>query len=183
MKLILNIYFFLNCFVVQSQVSAIYTSFSGTVDFTSDAPLELIKAKSDKLSGAINTKDKSFLFNIPMKSFQGFNSALQRTHFNENYLESDKYPKSVFEGKIIEDIDFDKPGTYPVRAKGNLTIHGVKQQRIIKSTLIITKESMKIKSTFTVPLTDHKIQIPTIVKQKISEEIYVTINMELTPKK
>ena len=183
MKIVATILLVLITFLSRAQTGKVFVSFNGQVDFTSDAPLELIKAKSDKLSGALNPADKSFLFNVPMASFQGFNSALQRTHFNENYVESEKYPKTTFEGKIIEDIDFSKPGTYQVRAKGNLTVHGVKQQRIIKSTLVITKESMKIKSTFTVPLIDHKIQIPTIVKQKISEEIYVNINIELTPKK
>jgi hypothetical protein len=168
---------------VYSQTNTIYTGFNGSVSFTSDAPLELIKAQSIKLSCAINTTDKSFVFSIPMSSFEGFNSSLQRTHFNENYVESPKYPKTTFDGKIIEDIDFGKPGTYQVRAKGNLEIHGIKQQRIIKSTLIINKGSMKIKSTFTVPLTDHKIQIPAIVKQKIAEEIYVTISIDLVQKK
>jgi len=165
------------------QSSGVFAGFKGTVDFISDAPLELIKAKSAKLSGAINTTDKSFLFSIPMNTFQGFNSELQRSHFNENYVESTKYPKTTFEGKIIEDIDFSKPGTYQIRAKGNLLIHGIKQQRIIKSTLTITKGSLKIKSSFTVPLVDHQIQIPTIVKQKIAEEIFVNIAIELTPKK
>ncbi len=183
MKRIILLISILLPFLVAAQEKNIYSGINGTANFTSDAPLELIKAQSSKLSGIINKTDKSFLFNIQMSTFEGFNSALQRTHFNENYVESNLYPKTTFEGKVIEDIDFSKPGTYQVRAKGNLTIHGVKQQRIIKSTLVITQNSMKIKSTFTVMLADHKIQIPTVAKQKLAEEIYVNINIELLPKK
>jgi len=60
---------------------------------------------------------------------------LQKEHFNENYLESDKYPEASFKGKIIEDIDLDKDGEYEVRAKGELTIHGIMQERIIKANI------------------------------------------------
>jgi len=163
--------------------SAIYTSKNGKISFTSDAPLELIEAKSEKLSGVINTDDKSFLFTIPMTSFGGFNSTLQKTHFNENYVESSKYPQAKFEGKIIEDIDFKKPGTYSVRAKGKFEIHGVQQQRIIKSKLIIKKGSIDISSDFTVMLVDHNIKIPSVVNQKLAEEIKVKVNITLMAKK
>jgi hypothetical protein len=162
--------------------NTIFMGVSGKINFKSDAPLELIQAHSDALSGAINTADKSFLFTVKMSSFKGFNTELQRTHFNENYVESGKYPKAKFEGKIIEDIDFSKPGTYIVRAKGNVEIHGVIQQRIIKSTLTVTSNSILIKTNFTVLITEHKIQIPYVVKQKLAEEIYVDISIELKPK-
>jgi hypothetical protein len=161
----------------------IYTGVAGKINFKSDAPLELIQAQSDALSGAVNAGDKSFLFTVKMNSFKGFNSELQRTHFNENYVESEKYPKAKFEGKIIEDIDLTKPGTYTVRAKGNMEIHGVTQQRIIKSTITVSQGSILVKSKFTVLITEHKIQIPYVVKQKLAEEIFVEISILLKPKK
>jgi hypothetical protein len=163
--------------------SVVYTGLAGKINFKSDAPLELIQAQSDALSGVINATDKSFLLTVKMSSFKGFNSELQRTHFNENYVESEKYPKAKFEGKIIEDIDLSKPGTYTVRAKGYMEIHGVKQQRIIKSTMTVSQGSVLIKSKFTVLITEHKIQIPYVVKQKLAEEIYVEISIVLKPKK
>ena len=169
-------------FSVKAQ-TVVYTGQAGKINFKSDAPLELIQAQSDALTGAINSADKSFLFSVKMNSFKGFNSELQRTHFNENYVESEKYPKAKFEGKIIEDIDLSKPGTYTVRAKGNIEIHGVKQQRIIKSTVTVSQGSILIKSKFTVLITEHKIQIPYVVKQKLAEEIYVEISIVLKPKK
>lgn len=153
------------------------------IEFTSDAPLELIQAKSEKLEGAIKESDRSFIFRVPMTSFQGFNSSLQRTHFNENYLESAKYPNTVFEGKIIEEINFAIPGTYNVRGKGKFTCHGVSQERIIKCKLVVSPEKLKISSDFTVLLDDHNIQIPSVVNQKIAEEIQVHFEIEMIPKK
>src|SRR6478735_5467738 len=103
------------------QTPAIYQTVSGTISFRSEAPLELIRASSDQLIGLLDNDKKNFSFKINIRSFQGFNSPLQKEHFNENYLESDKYPEASFKGKIIEDIDLDKDGVYEVRAKGELT--------------------------------------------------------------
>lgn len=159
----------------------LYKVKKGTVKFTSDAPMEMIKAESNKLTGLLKTSDKTFAFLISIKSFQGFNSDLQRSHFNENYMESDKYPNATFEGKIIDDVDFSKPGKYDVRAKGKLNIHGTEQERIIKCTLNITKEKIQAFSEFSILLKDHNIKIPKIVFQKIAHEIYVGVEAELYP--
>jgi len=168
--------------VVISQ-GVLYYSNNGKVSFTSDAPLEMIKASSGILAGAVKSSDRSFAFSVNVKSFEGFNSALQRTHFNENYLESDKYSKITFEGKIIEDMNLLKEGTYNVRGKGKFTVHGVSQERIIPCKLIVANEKLTITSNFTVFLDDHNIKIPAIVNQKIAEEISVTISLEMAIKK
>jgi YceI-like domain len=152
---------------------------TGTIAFRSDAPLELIKAQSNELKGLFLTQKKQFAFIVNVKSFKGFNSPLQQEHFNENYLESNKYATASFEGKIIEDIDFTKEGVYSVRAKGNLTIHGVVQERIIKSELTIKNNGISIKSNFTVLLNDHNIPIPKVVNEKLASEIKVDIKADL----
>ncbi len=157
----------------------VYKGSNGKVNFTSDAPLELIQANSDQLKGVILPLDKSFAFKVSMKTFEGFNSSMQKTHFNENYIETDKYPEAIFEGKIIEDIDFSKPGTYKVRGKGKFNVHGVEQIRIIRCTLVINPESVVITSEFSVFLDEHNIKIPSVVKQKIAEEIMVSIKITL----
>ena len=95
-------------------------------------------------------------------------------------METKKYPKASFAGKIIEDIDFQKDGTYSIRAKGQLNIHGVEQERIIKSQLEVRDNKIRVQSTFTVPLADHNITIPKVVYQKIAEEISVVVDAELT---
>lgn len=145
----------------------------GEINFASRAQLELIKASSDKVQGLIDPATHQFAFTVDVKSFRGFNSELQREHFNEKYMESEKYPKARFSGKIIEHIDFTPGGTFEVRAKGDLEIHGQKQTRIIKSRVVVNDGQLLIESLFTVPLADHNISIPSIVSQKIATEIEI----------
>jgi hypothetical protein len=149
------------------------TSEKGVVSFVSNAELEVIKASSEKVVGLLDPATNRFAFSISIESFQGFNTGLQRAHFNENYMESTKFPNATFTGKIIEQVDLTVHGTYEVRAKGDLTIHGETQSRIIKAKLVITKEGAQVETQFIVPLTDHNIQIPKIVSQKIASEILV----------
>ena len=162
--------------------STIYEIKDGSVFFRSDAPLELIEAKSTKLKGLLDPAKQTFAFTVASETFEGFNSDLQREHFNENYLESQKYPKSSFTGKIIEKVDLSKDGEYVVRAKGKLTIHGIEQERIIRSTIKVKNGNVTIHSAFTVLLQEHNITIPRVVHQKIAEEIKVEIEAALTKK-
>lgn len=159
--------------------TAIYRCENGKIAFKSDALLEVIQARSNKLRGAISAADQSFAWSVEVRSFEGFNSPLQREHFNENYLESQKYPRASFTGKIIEKVDFQKDGVYAVRAKGKLSVHGSEQERIIKSSLEVRGNKLIVRSAFTVPLSDHNISIPKIVHQKIAEEIEVTVEATL----
>lgn len=151
-----------------------------SMTFTSDAELEVITAKSDKVQGLIDPATNTFAFFVDVSTFHGFNSRLQREHFNEKYMESDKFPRARFSGKIIEPIDFGANGSYDVRAKGELEIHGQKQTRIIKARVIIDNQVLQIESVFYVPLTDHNISIPSIVSQKIATEIEVQFTATLS---
>lgn len=156
-----------------------YAIQSSTLSFISKAELELIKASTKQVRGLIDPSNNQFAFSVDIKSFKGFNSELQREHFNEKYLESDKYPNATFSGKIIEQIDYLTDGTYEIRAKGDLEIHGKKQTRIIKAKLTIEGESLKIETEFLVPLSDHNISIPSIVNQKIATEIEILFFAEM----
>jgi len=148
----------------------------GEVRFHSDAPLEIIDASSVQLTGLIDPANKTFVFIVEIRSFDGFNASLQREHFNENYMESAKYPHGTFKGKIIEDIDLTRPGTHSVRAKGLLQIHGVEQERIIKSDLVVSPGQVEATARFSVQLADHNIRIPKVVNEKIASEIEVSIH-------
>ena len=159
-----------------------YQCVNGNVSLKSVATLELIQAKSNKLRGLIDTESQTFAWTVEITSFQGFNSPLQREHFNENYMESVRFPKASFTGKIIEKIDFEATGVQSVRAKGKLTLHGIEQERIIKSQLENRGGKLYVTSTFTVPVADHNIEIPKIVHQKIAEEIQVTVEAVLVNK-
>jgi hypothetical protein len=174
---------FLLVICMNAQGQDVFKVSQGKVKFVSDAPLELIQAETSTITGLLRISDRSFAFVIPMKTFEGFNSSLQKTHFNENYIESNKYPNATFEGKIIEDIDFSQPGTYNIRGKGKFQVHGVEQERIIRCQLIVAKDRITINSKFTVMLADHNIKIPSVVAQKITEEVAIEMNAVLTPKK
>jgi hypothetical protein len=152
------------------------------VSFVSDAPLELIKASSKELRGFLNPEKRTFAFIIPSKSFEGFNSPLQQVHFSENYIEASKYPEATFKGKIIEQVDLNTDGEYLVRAKGALNIHGVEQERIIRVKIKIVKGIMVVSSEFSILLQEHNITIPKVVYQKIAEEIFIKVSMEMVKK-
>lgn len=160
----------------------IYTCKDGHTKFTSEAPLELIKAQSDKTNGVLDCATKNVAFSIDVESFEGFNSGLQREHFQENYMETEKYPKATFKGKIIEDIDFTKTGTTSVRAKGIFNIHGTDKERIVKVKVNVKDKEIAIETQFEVPLEDHNIKIPKVVNQKIASIIMVEVKATLKPK-
>lgn len=164
------------------QQETIYSGKEGTVKFESNAPLEVIIANSKQLTGLINTEKRTFVFKVKTSSFQGFKNSMQEEHFNESYMESDKFPTSEFKGKIIEETDFRVPGTYQVRVKGLLTVHGVEKERIIKAKVTVKNKQISIESDFDVLLADHEIKIPKIVEMKIAETIRVNININMQPK-
>ena len=156
-----------------------FTIKKSDMSFTSNAELELIKASSTEAQGIIDPATNQFAFSVLVQSFKGFNSDLQRQHFNDNYMESSKYTKASFTGKLIEQVNYTVDSVYTVRAKGELDIHGQKQTRIIKAKLTIRKNDIQIDTDFNVPLTDHNISIPRIVSQKIATEIDVKFRATL----
>ncbi|MDO8999383.1 MAG: YceI family protein [Bacteroidota bacterium] len=171
------------CFIFANySFSQIFMCKDGKTKFTSEAPLELIKAESVKTVGAIDCGNKNVAFSVNVDSFNGFNSGLQKEHFRENYLETMKYPNATFKGKIIEDIDFKKNGTYTVRAKGKFNIHGTEKEKIVKAKIVVTDTEIIIDANFEVPLEDHNISVPKVVNQKIASVIMVSVAATLKKK-
>ena len=160
----------------------IFNVSNADITFRSDAPLELIKASSNQVKGRFDAVKKQFSFSVNIKSFTGFNSLMQQEHFNEHYMESDKYPQALFEGRIIEDFNFLRDGLFNIRAKGNLSIHGVTQERIIKCELVVKNNIATVKANFTVLLSEHNIQIPKVLHEKLANEIKVEVRAELIEK-
>lgn len=159
-----------------------FSATNGTIHFSSNASLEVISATSDKVQGLIDPTTNQFAFIVRIKSFTGFNSNLQREHFNDKYLESDKFYDASYSGKILDPIPYTTDGTYEVRTKGNLIIHGKKQARMITGKVKVENGTLTVTSEFRVPLTDHDIQIPQILTEKIATEIIVKINLTLVRK-
>lgn len=151
-----------------------YKSNNAIVTFFSHTPVEDIEAKTEKASSVINPSNNQIAFLIVNTSFK-FSNGLMEEHFNEKYMESDKFPKSTFSGKINENIDWAKDGENKVTVTGKLTIHGVGQERTIPATISIKGDKVSAKSEFMVKTADHKIEIPKLVWEKIAEEIKINV--------
>ncbi|MBS1771549.1 MAG: YceI family protein [Bacteroidetes bacterium] len=167
---------------IHASAQDVYIVSKGQVSFSSKAKQELIRATSRELKGLIDIKKKTFAFKIPIMSFIGFNSPVQRLHFNENYMESDRFPESTFTGKIIEDFVLNKDGVYKVRAKGKLDIHGISQERIIDVEVTSKNNKITFKADFVVPLNDHNIKVPRVVYDKLATDIKIQVTAEALPK-
>ncbi len=137
--------------------------------------MEDIEATTIETQGIVDFDSKNFLIKVPVKSFK-FKSSLMEDHFNENYMESEKYPFTVFKGTIRGNYDLKKDGDYQVNAVGDLNLHGVSQQRTIPFVIVIKNGIPTFKSKFSIKLADHKIEIPTVVFQKIAEVVEVKLD-------
>ena len=161
-----------------------YITKNGNITFYSDGPIEKIEARNNQVNSALNTETGDFVFKVLMKSFV-FEKALMQEHFNENYVESDKFPNAMFKGKIIniKDIEFYTPGKYDTQIEGDLTIHGIKQHIKEKGSFEVSKDGIQATSKFYIVLDDYDISIPGAVTGKIAEEIEITIDVKLKPLK
>jgi polyisoprenoid-binding protein YceI len=155
---------------------------TGHISFYSDAPAEKIEANNYQVSSAL-TSAGDLVFQVPIKSFE-FKKALMQDHFNENYLESDKYPKATFKGKVlnIDKLNLNKDGKYPVDVEGELTIHGITKKISSKGILDVKGNKINATTTFPITLKDYNIAIPKIAQEKIAEivEVKADLNYEQT---
>jgi polyisoprenoid-binding protein YceI len=111
-----------------------------------------------------------------------FPNKLMQEHFNENYLESEKFPSATFKGKIKESVDLTVAGTYPITASGSATIHGVTRPIELKGSIVSTGATLAFTCQFEVKLMDYKVDIPKIVFAKIAEIVKVSSKMNYTKK-
>lgn len=147
---------------------------NATLSFYSYAPIEDIKAGSTAGEAAINTNTRSVYCKVPIRSFQ-FRKSRMQEHFNEKYLQSDRYPYAEFSGRIVEDIDLKSTGSYPVTVQGRLTIHNVSKDYTARATLELANGTITATTSFNVTLADHNISIPTLLTQRIAEIVEVKV--------
>ena len=115
----------------------LYACKNARISLYSSAPIEDIKAASTTGASVFNATTGELDFSVASRSFQ-FEKSLMQEHFNSDYMESEKYPRSTFKGKIEEHIDVTKDGSYPVKATGDLTVHGITQTlRTIPGTITV----------------------------------------------
>jgi polyisoprenoid-binding protein YceI len=168
-------------FLVGLNVSAQkYLTKTGYIRFYSDAPLEKIEAGNRQVNAAMDAATGDFVFRVLMKSFE-FQKALMQEHFNENYVESDKFPTATLLAKItnIKEVNFVKDGVYPVVIEGKLTIHGVTKTIKENGTLEIKQGKVIGKSKFMITLADYKIDIPGAVVKNVSKTVEITVEVTL----
>ena len=177
--LVLTTILFVSSVDILAQSKQYFRTSDGVIEFISDAPLELISAKSERLIGILSVENSEFAFELAINSFIGFNSPLQNEHFLENYMQVDRYPTANFTGSIIEIIDFNNTGLFKVRAKGKFNIHGVEQMMILDIDLEINEDGLIADSEFDILLEDYKIKIPKIVNKKIANSIHIIVHAEL----
>lgn len=156
---------------------------NGQISFFSKTPMENIEAVNNDVTSLFNSGTGEIVFAVLIKSFH-FERALMEEHFNENYLESDKFPKSTFQGKLtnLSEVDMKKDGTYMASVEGDLTIHGVKQHVVNKGEVIIQKGKISVTATFVIKLADYQVEIPSLVADKISESLEIKVNCKYEPK-
>ncbi|HYH14249.1 MAG TPA: YceI family protein [Flavisolibacter sp.] len=150
---------------------------NGYIGFFSKTPFEDIKAENSQVVAAIDLQKKTMAFTALLKSFL-FRKELMQQHFNENYVESDKYPKTSFYGSFSGDVNPQKEGQYPVQVKGKLTLHGVTREVAIPAVIVVQKGKLSGTANFQLEPGDFNIKIPAVVRDKIAERIDVNVKTE-----
>lgn len=150
---------------------------TGYISFFSKTPLEDIKAENRQVNAVIDLAKKNIAFAALMKGFL-FPKALMQEHFNENYVESDKYPKTSFIGSYTGDVDPGKDGIYSIKVKGNLTLHGITRTIEVPATMDVKGGKLTGKTNFKIKPADYNIKIPSLVKDKIAQQIDVAVNID-----
>lgn len=161
-----------------------YLSRNGRITFFSKAPIENIEATNNDVTSILNIKKGEFAFIALIKSFK-FQKALMQEHFNENYMESNTFPKANFKGAITDlgKVNFSKDGSYPVTVKGDLTIHGVTKNITAPGTISVSEGKISASSKFNIQLKDYNIKRPAAVINNVSETISITVDCKYDPYK
>lgn len=181
MKKTITTFIILTCIGVSAFAQGKYFTRDGHVEFFSATPVENIEATNEKLTAVVDFDNGNFQFAALIKSFE-FEKALMEEHFNENYMESNKFPKATFEGTVEDFVGIRDSGFPPgveMAARGKLTIHGVTMDVILPAIVTPNGDTYKIASEFTVKPADYNIEIPGAVRDNIAETIKVTVSGEL----
>ncbi|WP_245326190.1 YceI family protein [Hymenobacter wooponensis] len=160
-----------------------YQTRTGVISFFSSSPLEDIEARSQQASAVLDLQTSQLAFSIPIRSFE-FKRSLMQEHFNENYLESERYPKATFTGRLLE-VNLpelrETSKVQTVTAEGDLTIHGVTSRVRVPGTVQLQNGQLLVQATFNVAPADYKIEIPALVRDHIAKSVQVKVRLTADP--
>lgn len=181
-KTILLSMFFISASFLMAQSK--YITQTGKITFDAGTGLEDIIAVNKGVSSAIDPKSGKMQFKLQITGFE-FKRQLMQDHFNENYMESEKYPEAKFSGNItdISKVNFSKDGSYPVHVKGSLEIHGVKNEVETEGNIKVKGQDISTHAEFTITLDDYKINVPGVVKEKLSKTVKISVDCDYSVKK
>jgi polyisoprenoid-binding protein YceI len=165
------------CSLMYTMNAQTYLAKNVSVRIFSAATIENIEANTTIASCAFNAKSNKIIMKVPIKAFK-FEKALMQEHFNENYLESEKYPTAQFEGVMLDMPNMYNSGDYTIRLKGRLTLHGVTIEREVSAKLNVKDGDVKGTAVFKIKCKDYKIPIPKVVAKNIAEEIEISVVAE-----
>ncbi len=174
MKKVLGLIFVFGSLFANGQL---FQSTTSKITFLSDAPLEDIYAESKKSKSVFNATDKKIAVLMKPNTFV-FKNPMMQEHFNEDYMESDKYPKATLNGNVIGDFDLSKDSVYSVTVKGKLKIHGVEKDREIKGEILVKNGKVSVNAKFAIQVADHGIKIPSMKIKNIAEVVEVSVAIE-----
>ena len=175
MKCLINI-FLLTLLASGSGYAQIYTTRTGFIGFYSKTPLEDIRAEKKQVYAAIDLSQKTMAFMVLLKGFI-FPKELMQEHFNENYVESDKYPKATFSGIYTGNISSGKEAAYQVMVVGTLRLHQVARQIEVPATLELKNGRLMGTAEFVIRPEDYNISIPSLVRDKIDKQLRIRIEV------
>ena len=165
----------------QESYSQLFMTRNGYIGFFSVTPLEDIKAENRQVYAVVDVAKKNMAFTCLMNGFL-FKKELMQEHFNENYVESDKYPKASFNGSYFGEVAMQKNGIYPVKVKGQLTLHGITKEIEVNANFEVKNNLLRANSGFKLAPGDFDIKIPSLVREKIAKQIDVQVLIECNPK-
>ncbi|RYU84248.1 YceI family protein [Hymenobacter persicinus] len=179
MNYLLTFAFSLAC-LLSAQAQGKYSTRAGLVLFFSATPIEDIDARNSQVAAMVDLTTGQVAFTVPMKAFQ-FKRTLMQEHFNENYVESDKFPRATFAGAVLNYQPPLPTGPQTVQVEGDLTIHGVKRRIKVPGTLELRNGQLLVKAKFIVAPADYNIEIPAIVRANIAKTVEVTVALTADP--
>ena len=168
------------CISAPVNAQHVYIATGGKVSFFSETPVENIDAHTESMSSVLNTSNNDIIFTVPVRTFK-FKKALMEEHFNENYVESERYPKSSFKGKINDTLDWSVDTVMNITASGDFNLHGVTKTISETGKITIKEGTIRLEVSFTIALKDYNIDIPKIVTKSIAENIKIDLSCDYIP--